>query len=164
MAGRWPRGTCVGPPTQGNTGRAWIVFGDVIMATPVEPLARKYKQAAIGYLIYGIIYLVGAIYLARIGKGPGGAVWWYLLGGVMALGFPYLIWNRFRWVTRILTVLVFVRVIGLLRIAVRTGTDPVPLPWGGEVATSHGAIFFMIIAATTCALLARAGWQRSRLP
>jgi hypothetical protein len=36
----------------------------------------------------------------------------------------------------------------------------VPLPWGGEVATSDGAIVFMLIAVTTCMLLARAGWQR----
>jgi hypothetical protein len=36
--------------------------------------ARKYKQAAIGYLVYGGIYLTGAIYLGRIGKGPDGTV------------------------------------------------------------------------------------------
>jgi hypothetical protein len=61
----------------------------------------------------------------------------------------------------ILAVLVFVRVIGLVRIAVRSGTEPVPLPWDGEIAMSHGAIVFMLIAVTTCILLARAGWQRS---
>jgi hypothetical protein len=123
--------------------------------------ARKYNQAAIGYLVYGVIYLTGAIYLGRIGKGPDGTVWWYLIGAAMAFGFPYLIWKRFKWVTRILAVLVLVRVIGLVRIAVRAGTEPVPLPWGGEIATSHGAIVFMLIAVTTCILLARAGWQRS---
>ena len=122
--------------------------------------ARKYNQAAIGYLIYGVIYLTGAIYLGRIGKGPGGTVWWYVIGAAMALGFPCLIWKRFKWVTRILAVLVLVRVIGLVRIAVRADTEPVPLPWRGEIATSHGAIVFMLIAVTTCMLLARAGWQR----
>ena len=126
----------------------------------MDPLARKYKQAAIGYLVYGVIYLAGAIYLGRIGKGPEGAVWWFLIGAAMAFGFPYLIWKGFKWVTRILTVLVLVRVIGLLRIAVRPGTEPVPLPWGGEIATSHGAIVFMLVALTACVLLARAGWQR----
>ena len=123
--------------------------------------ARKYDQAAIGYLVYGVIYLAGAIYLGRIGKGPDGTVWWYLIGAAMAFGFPCLIWKRFKWVTRILAVLVLVRVIGLVRIAVRAGAEPVPLPWGGEIATSHGAIVFMLIAVTTCILLARAGWQRS---
>ena len=73
----------------------------------------------------------------------------------------YLIWHRYKWVTRILTVLVLVRVIGLVRIAVRAGTEPVPLPWGREIATSHGAIVFMLIALLTYILLARAGWQRN---
>lgn len=121
--------------------------------------ARKYHQAAIGYLAYGVIYLAGAIYLGRIGKGPDAPLWWYLIGAAMAFGFPYLIWKRFKWVTRILAVLVLVRVIGLLRIAVRADTEPVPLPWGGEVAMSHGAIVFMLIAVLACMLLARAGWQ-----
>ena len=123
--------------------------------------ARKYTQAAIGYLIYGVIYLAGAIYLGRIGQGPDGTVWWYLIGAAMAFGFPYLIWKRLKWVTRILAVLVLLRVIGLARIAMRDGTEPVPLPWEVEIATSHGAIVFMIIAVLTCILLVRAGWQRN---
>ena len=45
--------------------------------------ARKYHQAAIGYLVYGLIYLAGAIYLGRIGKGPDGTVLWYLIGAAM---------------------------------------------------------------------------------
>jgi hypothetical protein len=122
--------------------------------------ARKYAQAAIAYLVYGLIYLAGAIYLGRIGKGPEGSVWWYLIGAAMAFGFPYLIWKRFKWVTRILAVLVLVRVIGLVRIAMRTGTETVSLPWGGEIAVSHGAIAFMLVALVTSILLARAGWQR----
>jgi hypothetical protein len=123
--------------------------------------AQKYRQAAIAYLAYGVIYLVGAIHLGRIGKGPDGTVWWYLVGAAMAFGFPYLIWNRFKWVTRILAVLVLVRVIGLVRIALRADTQPVPLPWGGEIAMSQGAIGFLLIAVTTCILLARAGWHRN---
>jgi hypothetical protein len=127
----------------------------------VDSQARKYRQAAVGYLIYGVIYLAGAIFLGRIGRGPDGTVWWYLIGAAMAFGFPYLIWRQSRWMTRVLAVLVLVRVIGLLRIAARAESDPVPLPWGGEIATSHGAIVFMLIAVTACLLLARAGWQRS---
>jgi hypothetical protein len=123
--------------------------------------ARKYNQAAIGYLVYGLTYLAGAIYLGRIGRGPDGTMWWYLIGAAMAFGIPFLIWKRFKWVTRILAVLVIGRVIGLVRIAVRPGTEAVPLPWGGEIAMSHGAIVFMLISVTTCILLARAGWQRS---
>jgi hypothetical protein len=80
----------------------------------------------------------------------------------MALGFPYLIWKRYVWVTRILAVLVLVRVAGLARLAARAGTESVPLPWGSEIATSHGAIVFMLLAIAAFVLLARAGWQRGR--
>ena len=83
------------------------------------------------------------------------------LVAAMAFGFPYLVWKRLKWVTRLLAVLVLLRVIGLARIAMRGGAEPVPLPWGGEIATSHGAIVFMIVAALTSILLARAGWQRN---
>src|ERR1044071_10122689 len=127
----------------------------------MDPGARKYAEAAIGYLVYGVFYLAGAIYLGRIGRGPDATVWWYIIGAAIAFGFPYLIWKRFKWMTRILSVLLLVRVGGLVRIAVRGDTAPVPLPWGGEISTSHGAIVFMLIAAAACMLLARAGWQRS---
>jgi hypothetical protein len=78
--------------------------------------------------VYGVIYLTGAIYLGSIGKGPDATVWWYVVGAAIAIGFPYLIWKRIKWVTRILALLLIVRVIGLVRIAVRRGTEPVPLP------------------------------------
>src|SRR5262245_19219202 len=123
--------------------------------------ARKYNQAAVGYFGYGLIYLAGAIYLGRIGKGPDANVLWYLVGAAIAFGVPYLIWRRFKWMTRALALLVLVRVIGLGRIAARAESDPVPLPWGGEIALWHGALVFMLIAVFTSILLARAGWQRS---
>ena len=129
----------------------------------MDPQARKYDQAAIGYFVYGLIYLGGAIHLGRIGKGPDGTVW-YLIGAAMAVGFPYLIWKRFKWMTRALAVLVLVRVIGLARIAARAESDLVPLPWGGEIEMRYGAIVFMLIALLTCLLLARAGWQLTRSP
>ena len=129
----------------------------------MDTQARKYNEAAVGYLVYGLIYLAGAIYLGRIGKGPDASIVWYLVGAAIAFGFPYLIWKRFKWVTRVLAVLVAVRVIGLVRIAARAESDAIPLPWGGEIATSLGAIVFMLIAVVTCILLARAGWQRSPL-
>lgn len=128
----------------------------------MELQARKYHQAAVGYLVYGLIYLAGAIHLGRIGKGPDGSVWWYLVGAAIAFGFPYLIWKRFKWFTRALAVLVLVRVIGLVRIAAQAESDPVPLPWGGEIVTWQGTVVFMLVAALTCILLARAGWQHVR--
>lgn len=127
----------------------------------MELRARKYQQAAVAYLVYGVIYLAGAIYLGRMGRGPEGSVWWYLVGAAIALGLPYLIWNQYTWVTRILSLLVLLRAVALARIAMRGGTEAVPLPWGGDMATWQGAILFMLVAAITGVLLARAGWERS---
>lgn len=126
----------------------------------MQTTSRKYRQAAVAYLIYGLIYLAGAIYLGQVGKGPPGGPLWYVIGALMALGFPVLIWFEFKWVTRALAILVFIRVIGLLRIGLRTERENVPLPWGGEISLQLGAFVFLLVAAVACFLLARAGWQR----
>lgn len=124
----------------------------------IDARSRKYRQAAIGYFVYGAIYLAGAIHLSGIGEGPAAGWIWFAVGAAMAVGFPILIWMEFKWVTRILALLVTVRVIGLLRIVSTGGEETVSLPWGGEIRMLHGAIVFLLIAAAECYLLIRAGW------
>ena len=34
-----------------------------------------------------------------------------------------------------------------------------PLPWGGEMPLVYGAVAFMLVAAVTCWMLSRAGWN-----
>mgnify|MGYP003577152112 CR=1 FL=1 len=121
--------------------------------------ARKYHQAAIVYLIYGIIYLVGALHLASVGAGPRGGAFWFILGGLMALIFPLLVWKGFKWFTRILAVFVAVRVLGLIRIVLDTTGEGVLMPWGGTFPVRLGAVLFLIIAGAACFMLIRAGWD-----
>ncbi len=124
---------------------------------------RAYRDAAVGYFLYGLIYLIGAVYLAYVGAseramGPN-SFWWFLLGGGMVVVLPILIWKQFKWLTRALAVLVFVRVVGLFRMIVRSEWDAVPLPWGAEMSEGYGAVFFFGVSMAACVMLARAGWH-----
>jgi hypothetical protein len=125
-----------------------------------SPHTRAYRQAALTYLAYGVIYLGGAIYLGTVGLGPPAAAWyWYVAGGALVVFLPVLIWKEFKWVTRILAVLVFVRVLGLTRIIIRDEGVMVPMPWGVELSQVYGAVAFLVVAAVTCLMLVRAGWS-----
>lgn len=125
--------------------------------------ARKYHQAAISYFIYGVIYLGGAVYLSVTGEVPrarlSGGVIWFLMGALFVFGLPPLIWMGFKWVTRILAVLVAIRLIGLVRVIAGYSGQTVPFSGGLEIPVIWGAVAFFIVAAVTCFMLIRAGWN-----
>lgn len=120
---------------------------------------QKYRQAAITYLVYGLIYLGGAVYLAEIGAVARSGWVWFLVGAIFLLVLPPLVWYEFKWVTRILAILVFVRVVGLVRVIVNDEGETVPLPWDGAVPMRYGAVAFLIVAVVAGAMLVRAGWN-----
>lgn len=120
---------------------------------------KKYHQAALTYLVYGLIYLSGAVYLAANDVVARSGWVWFLVGVVFILVLPPLIWYEYKWVTRILAVLVGVRVIGLGRTILNVGGETVPMPWGGSLPMRVGAVVFLLIAAVTGAMLVRAGWD-----
>lgn len=119
----------------------------------------KYRQAAVGYFVYGLIYLAGAIYLSTREEGPQGGWIWFGVGAAMVLIFPALIWKEMKWVTRILAVLVAVRVLGLLRIIFDGGSRLIEMPWGSDLPILYGAVVFLTVAGIECYLLVRAGWD-----
>ncbi|MBI3988142.1 MAG: hypothetical protein HY347_00850 [candidate division NC10 bacterium] len=130
------------------------------MATREE----KYRQAALAYLIYGLIYLVGALYLAHVGVAEravrGGSSGWFLLGGLFVIAFPWLIFKGFKWFTRALVLLLLLRIGGLIKVIVGPeGGKPVPMPGGWEMPMALGAAIFLLVAAATCYMLARAAWD-----
>lgn len=120
---------------------------------------RKYRQAAVGYLVYGLIYLAGAVYLSSKEQAPQEGLIWFALGAVMVIIIPIVIWKEFKWITRILALLVAVRVLGVLRLISAGEGDPIEVPWGGEMSIQIGAVAFLIVAAAECYLLIRAGWD-----
>ncbi len=125
---------------------------------------EKYRQAAIAYFIYGLIYLAGAIYVTQVGVAERarevGAVGWFLLGGLFVIAFPWLIFKGFKWFTRALVLLLLIRIGGLMKvIAGPAGGKPVPMPGGWEMPMAVGAAIFLLVTAATCYMLARAAWD-----
>jgi hypothetical protein len=133
----------------------------------------KFRQAALAYRIYGVIYLVGAVYLVLVGVGARGTtgpgpgwllVFAFTLGLLFVVLFPWLIargphgWG-YLWFTRLLAVFLLVRVVGVAQVARAPSVPTVPLPGGGEVSMSLGATVFALIALATAVMVARAGWN-----
>jgi len=129
----------------------------------------RFKQAALAYLIYGVVYFVGAIYLARMGVGARGmtgtraGIVWFLLGALFIVVFPWLIskgaqGRGYLWFTRILTLLVAFRAFGVGQVMIAPPIPTVPLPGGGEFPMRVGAAIFFLITLVTGAMLARAAW------
>ena len=67
-------------------------------ARPAEnPLQKRHTVAAIVYFIYGIYYLFGAQYLTSMQstqRGMANPTAFFILGGIIAITFPFLIYRR----------------------------------------------------------------------
>jgi len=136
--------------------------------------ADRFRDAARAYLIYGIVYWIGGVYLAWHGVGVRGGrmmqagVLWIVLGLGIVIAVPYLLARRRawfeRWVlsrcdfARILSLLMAFRAWEILRVALRPETAAVPAPWGGVISFGAGAWVFFVVTIAALALVARAGW------
>ncbi|AWT59153.1 MAG: hypothetical protein DF168_00333 [Candidatus Moanabacter tarae] len=123
----------------------------------ILPTARgdPYRRAAIMYLIYGIVYLLGAILQItpeRMGVFFGFVPWWafYLLGMLSVVFLPFLVWCRLKWFTRVLAFGPAIKSISLVfkqyRILV-TGETPLFYNW-----------LFIFVALFAAIHLFQAGW------
>ena len=136
----------------------------------------KFRAAAGAYLIYGIVYWIGGVYLAWHGVGVRGGrmlqagIAWIVLGLVFVVVIPYLLAGRRAWferwvlsrrdLARILAVLMTFRAWQVLRVALRPETPEMPAPWGGVVTFRAGAAVFFVVTAAALVLVARAAWAR----
>lgn len=124
---------------------------------------QKYHQAALTYLVYGLLYLSGAVYLAEMDVVARSGWAWFLVGAIFVVVLPPLIWKEFMWLARILALLVFVRIVGLGRTISAAGGESVPLPFGGTLSLEYGAAAFLLVAVVTDVMLIRAGWNLALL-
>ena len=131
----------------------------------------RFRHAAVAYLVYGVVYLGGAVYLAGHGigargmTGTAGGILWFVLGTLFIVVFPWAIAKGARrtgylWFTRILTLLVAFRAFGVGQVALKPTIPTVPLPGGEEIPMATGAWVFFLVTLATMVMLARAAWGR----
>jgi len=143
-----------------------------------EP-AGRFRAAAKAYLVYGVVYWIGAAYAAFHGIGvraEGRIDWrgvtWVLVGLVLVVVIPYLLRRRRTWFERwILSRRDFARIISLsmawraLEVGVRAlrpQSASLPAPWGGEVSFRPAYIVFFVVTVVALAFVARAAWSEER--
>jgi hypothetical protein len=146
----------------------------MIPERPSLPPDDRFRDAARAYLVYGIVYWIGGVYLALHGVGVRGAmapagVSWIVLGLVFVIAIPYLLrrpraWFE-RWVlgrrdfARILTLLMAVRAWHVLRVVLRPETASVEAPWDGEITFRAGAAVFFVVTLVALLFVAVAAWS-----
>jgi hypothetical protein len=118
-------------------------------------MADPYRRAAVAYVVYGLVYLVGAILQLTPDRQRdffGFVPWWafYVAGAAVILTLPVLVWRRYKWFTRILSIFPAIKALSLFIKQGRlmgAGEPTVPYNW-----------FFAVVALAAGALLFRAGW------
>ncbi len=142
------------------------------------PAGDRFRAAAIGYLVYGVFYWVGGLYLLSQGVGVAGGragggagtsmIGWGLLGLVPLTVIPLLLWWPWSWLGGWISRRAFAWLVALLlalrawkvgEILVRGGGS-VAAPWGGEISFRAGAVVFFAVTVAALALVARAAWPR----
>jgi hypothetical protein len=135
-----------------------------------------FRLAARAYLLYGVVYWLGGVYLATQGVGVRGGrmmqagVAWIVLGLVFVGAIPYLLAGRRAWFerwilsrrdfARVLTALMAFRAWHVLRVVLRPETASVAAPWGGEITFRVGALVFLIVTVAAAFLVGRAAWAK----
>ncbi|MBI1734110.1 MAG: hypothetical protein HYR51_02945 [Candidatus Rokubacteria bacterium] len=143
-----------------------------------DPADDRFRSAARAYLVYGVVYWVGGVWLAMHGVGvrAGGSVaWrgvaWIVIGLVFVVLVPFLLRRRRRgferWVlsrrdfARVVSVLMAFRAFEVARIALRPEGPSVAAPWGGEVSFQAGAVVFFLVTVVALFFVARAAWAEA---
>jgi len=145
----------------------------MIPEAPRDP----FRTAACVYLGYGVVYLVGGLYLVAHGIGVAGGrasgaiapamLKWGVLGSIPLIGIPLLLWRPWSllggWLSRrtlawLVVAMLALRAFKVGEVAVRAGGS-VPAPWGGEITFQAGAVVFLAVALVALAFTMRAAWM-----
>jgi hypothetical protein len=149
--------------------------------TPAMADGPRFRAAARAYVLYGIVYLVGGLYLIDQGVGVAGArtgaptassmLYWGAVGLIPLVLIPLLLWRRWAWLGGWVSRRTFAGLVALLlalraykvgAVAVRGG-GAVPAPWGGEISFQLGAAVFLVVTLVALVFVARAAWPRKAL-
>jgi hypothetical protein len=141
-------------------------------------MSDPYRAAARAYFVYGIVYLIGGLYLVSQGVGvmgssTGGAtartmLRWGLIGLIPLVLIPWLLSRPWSWlgglVSRrgfawLVAILLAVRAYKVGQVA-RHGGASVAAPWGGEISFQTGAVVFLVVTLIALACVLRAATHR----
>ena len=134
-------------------------------------LEDRFRAAARAYFVYGIVYLVGGVWLwlHDVGRAFAGS-WAFILGGAtLVVLIPFLLrrprpWFE-RWIlsrrdfARIVVLSMVLRVVAVARVVVRSEAATVVTPWGGQISYRLGGVVFLIVTVVALVLVARAAWS-----
>ena len=136
-----------------RTRRTWLLPSRVQVS-----VLGPYRQAAIAYAVYGVVYLVGAVIQLTPDRQVeffGFVPWWtfYVVGAALILSLPILVWRRYRRFTQVLSFFPVLKAMTLLvkqgRL-MRTDAGPSTYNW-----------VFAAVALAAGLLLFRAGFGRA---
>ena len=123
-------------------------------------LQKRYRVAALSYLLYGIVYFLGAALRMTPERQVHfhGLPWWsFFLGGAVLLGvIPYFIWHGRKWLTRIIAFGPAAKCLVLVRREFLTAQSDAPI--------DSFNVVFALIAFLAAFLLFRAGFSRKAEP
>jgi len=137
-----------------------------------------YRAAARAYFLYGLVYLVGGLYLISQGVGvmggsTGGATTrtmlrWGFIGLIPLVVIPWLLSRPWSWFGGLVSRRTFAWIVALL-LAVRAykvgevarrGGASVAAPWGGEISFQVGAVVFLAVTLIALGFVLRAATCR----
>jgi hypothetical protein len=137
----------------------------------------RFRAAARAYFVYGVIYLIGGLYLVAHGVGVRGSrvvagIEWFVVGLVLLVGIPFLLrrpraWFE-RWIVtrrdfaRILAALLTYRAFKVGQIALKTDSGSVAAPWTGVISFRVGAALFFAVTVTALVFVVLAAWGSER--
>ena len=136
--------------------------------TPVTADDR-FRLAARGYFVYGLVYALGGTYLFWLGLGRGSRWGWafVVIGWMLVVLIPFLLRRRRAWFerwilsrrdfARIIALSLTVRVIEVGHIAATSNAEA-PAPWSGVVTYRAGGSVFALVTLVALVLVARAAW------
>jgi len=135
-------------------------------------LDDRFRAAARAYFVYGVVYLVGGLWLWEhdVGRGFAASVVWILIGACLVVLIPFLLRRPRRWFerwilsrrdfARIVALLMALRVLAVGRVVVRPETATVAAPWGGAITFRAGGVVFIVVTLIALVLVARAAWSQ----
>jgi hypothetical protein len=141
-------------------------------------MADPYRAAARAYAVYGIVYLIGGLYLISQGVGVMGArttdataltmLRWGLIGLIPLVAIPWLLSRPWSWLGGVVSRRAFAWIVALLltiraykvgEVAFRGGAS-VAAPWGGQISFQTGAVVFLLVTLGALAFVAGAAMER----